>query len=477
MVEQDGGTLRKVAWSELFPWLILARCFRIAIQVRLLVLGAAGVLVTASGWAFLGLVFPASYDGSPQLQAHRGCPWLAVTDAVPKWPAWLYYEPQQPSQKTSERLQAALLQTANPWEDLSRPFRGIFEPVVGPKAVGPEKPETTSGQEPEAAAGESSKGAVEEGVEPTAGEESAGRPTWDTETTLGRIARVFVLLLYGLWALAVWAFFGGAITRSAALQLATRQTDRPMTTLRFAAARWRYFFMAPLVPLIGVAIVTLLMAIPSVLLRVGLGTVLVAVLVWPLLLLGGLAIAWVLLGLALGWPLLWAHLSVEGGDSLDPLSPMYGYLFRRPLHYLFYVGVAALLGGLGWLLVGYFAAGTIAATYWAASWTAGEVRTLLIAWGDPGLGPVSSFGGLVIRFWVQCVKLIAVGFLYSYFWTASTAIYFLLRYDVDQKEMDEVLPEEEEQQPAELPPLASDAAGAPVVEEGETPREEAGEQP
>ncbi len=276
----------------------------------------------------------------------------------------------------------------------------------------------------------------------------------------------------------MWAFFGGAITRSAALQLATRQTDRPMTTLRFAAARWRYFFMAPLVPLIGVAIVTVLIAIPSVLLRVeGFGTALVGLFVWPLLLLGGLAIAWVVLGLALGWPLLWAHLSVEGGDSLDPLSPMYGYLFRRPLNYLFYVSVAAVLGGLGWLLVGYFAAGTIAATYWAASWTGGEAGTLRIVGGDPGFGPIASFGAHAIHFWVQCVKLLAVGFLYSYFWTASTAIYFVLRYDVDQKEMDEVLPEEEEQPPAELPPLGSDAAGAPVVEKGETPREGAGEQP
>ena len=440
MVDQDSGTLRKVAWSEIFPWLILARCFRIAIQVRLLLLGAAGVLVTAFGWALLGLVFPPSLGGSQQFQSHGGCPWLAVTDAVPDWPSWLH-KPQQLSEKAPVPSPPALRELGSPWEEVSRPFREIAQFNLIPSM------------------------------------DSDGQPTWDTETTLGRIARVFVLLLHGLWALAVWAFFGGAITRSAALQLATRQTDRPMTTLRFAAAKWRHYFMAPLVPLIGVAIVTFLIALPSVLLRVGLGTAVAAVLVWPLLLLGGLAIAWLLLGLALGWPLLWAHLSAEGGDSLEPLSPMYGYLFRRPLHYLFYVSVAALLGALGWILVGYFAAGTIAATYWAASWTAGEARTLLIAWGDPGLGAVSSFGAHVIHFWVQCVKLLAVGFLYSYFWTASTAIYYLLRYDVDQKEMDEVLPEEEEQEAAPLPPLGADAAGAPAVEEGEKPPEGAGEQP
>ena len=44
----------------------------------------------------------------------------------------------------------------------------------------------------------------------------------------------------------------------------------------------------------------------------------------------------------------------------------------------------------------------------------------------------------MIRFWAGCVKLLAVGYLFSYFWTASTAIYFLLRHDVDATEMDEV---------------------------------------
>ena len=36
--EEKNDKLRKIAWSELFPWLILARSFRIAIQLRLLFL-------------------------------------------------------------------------------------------------------------------------------------------------------------------------------------------------------------------------------------------------------------------------------------------------------------------------------------------------------------------------------------------------------------------------------------------------------
>ena len=57
-----------------------------------------------------------------------------------------------------------------------------------------------------------------------------------------------------------------------------------------------------------------------------------------------------------------------------------------------------------------------------------------------------------------------MGFLYSYFWTASTAIYLLLRSDNDNKEMDEIfLDDDEDEPPYALPPLTTDAAGAPMA--------------
>ena len=46
-------------------------------------------------------------------------------------------------------------------------------------------------------------------------------------------------------------------------------------------------------------------------------------------------------------------------------------------------------------------------------------------------------------FWVHLVFLMVIGFGYSYFWTASTQIYLLMRKRVDETEMDEVYLEEE----------------------------------
>jgi hypothetical protein len=157
-------------------------------------------------------------------------------------------------------------------------------------------------------------------------------------------------------------------------------------------------------------------------------------------------------------------ISVEGMDSFDALSRSNNYTFHRPLHYLFYALVASLFGLLGWWLVSNLAAAVIYLPFWAASWGSGEPRIAAIM--QP-LSPLSGAGKLgvgIIWFWVLCVKLVALGFLYSYFWTASTAIYYLLRRDVDATEMDEVYLEDDQgEEPQGLPPLATDETGAPVA--------------
>ena len=62
------------------------------------------------------------------------------------------------------------------------------------------------------------------------------------------------------------------------------------------------------------------------------------------------------------------------------------------------------------------------------------------------------------------MKLLAVGFIYIYFWTASTAISLLLRRDIDDTELDDVFLDEDASEASfGLPPIATDDAGAPVV--------------
>ena len=102
-----------------------------------------------------------------------------------------------------------------------------------------------------------------------------------------------------------------------------------------------------------------------------------------------------------------------------------------------YVVAAALIGVLGWYLVSLFAHLMIEFSRWAVSWGSGTARIGAIALRED-MGSVGNFGVELIHFWNNCVATLAMAFLFSYFWTASTVIYFLLRRLVDATELDEV---------------------------------------
>jgi len=431
MLNDDGGTLRAVAWSEICPWLSLVRCFRLAIRFRLLLLSAVAILLTVSGWAVLVPVFSGGDEEIGRTwkhlkEEHHGCPWVVLTDLVPDKPSL-----------PRLGVDFAAEESASIFDRSPEPFWGSFTQLSRPL-----------------------------------------RRVFSSDVTVTRLA---FLLLCGLWALAVWAFFGGAITRIVAVELAREERVGWGPMMRYARSRWKAYFTAPLLPVVGVLVSAFGMGIVGLLLRSNVGLLIAGLLLWPLMLLGGLVMAFLLLWLAFGWPLMWATVSAEGEDCFDALSRSHQYVFHRPLHYLFYALVAVVLGWLGWLVVSNFAAGVIALTNWAADWGADTSRWLAVA-GTGGrrlelllsenaeIGSVGRFGAGLILFWCGCVKMLAVGFLYSYFWTASTCIYFLLRRDADATELDEVFLDEEEDEPTYgLPPLETDDAGAPVVADDTVP--------
>jgi hypothetical protein len=139
-------------------------------------------------------------------------------------------------------------------------------------------------------------------------------------------------------------------------------------------------------------------------------------------------------------------------------------VFQRPLRYLLYIVVAGFLGWLGWILVWNFAEGVIWLGYWAAGWGCGRDQIDSIRFTGEGLSSVGLFGARATRFWSGCVRLLAVGYMFSYFWTASTAIYLLLRHDVDATEMDEVFLDADatEQEPS-LPAAVSEPSASPIA--------------
>ncbi|MFZ5831435.1 MAG: hypothetical protein ACOY3P_15225 [Planctomycetota bacterium] len=432
-MDNDSGVIRTVAWPEVFPWLIIFRTFRLAVSFRVLAMAAVAALLMATIWGLLGRVFGTDSAASAWIAPYRACSWTALTGAVPNQPAL------------------------------------VPVPVVAPVAV-PQAPITENGL-PVATVATSIVGVQRSGVDPFWSSNPVAQ-TWmviaqpvlamfSPDTGVRELA---CLLLCALSSLAIWSFFGAAITRIAAVQLTTDERLSTMAALRFACSKWLSFFVGPLLPALGVVFALIPVWILGLLLRTGFTSV-VAGLLYPVALLLGLVAALLMVGILFGWPLMWPTISSEGTDAFDALSRSFAYLFQHPLRYLFYAVVAALLGWLGWIFVQNFAAGIVWITYWAAGWGGGSERLAQILSGTEATG-LAHLGGLLVRFWAGCVKLLAVGYLYGFFWSAAVAVYLLLRRDVDATEMDEVFLDADTSEPAEgLPPIATDEAGAPVVVE------------
>ena len=431
------------AWCECCPWLGLVRALSLALNVQSLLLASAGVLASMAGWWILGFLLfngpavePADEDHGPGLQQSL--------DSIGSWPVpalrgWREHnfhpggnnESGSPGEMSGSSTGEFFLRAIS-----SGPVFGVWQSMATPFT----------------------------------------QVIWYPSASLPRLA---YFVVGGLWTLLVWAFFGSTISRSAAMQV-TRE-ERPALTQLFAFSgrRLKSYFTAPLLPLITVLAISLVMALFLGLPARWDATVWIAGILWGLALAGGMLMTLLLLGLFAGWPLMWATISSEGSDAFDALSRSYAYTFQRPLHYLFYALFAAVLGAIGWLVVELFADGIVRLTFWSISWGTDsfvgqdvDVRRIdhirHIAGGNvEAETTLLWFGARAIGLWGGLVRVVELAFAFSFFWSATTMIYLLLRHDVDQVELDEVYTEEQEEVFG-LPPISTDSAGVPGVSEDES---------
>jgi len=245
-----------------------------------------------------------------------------------------------------------------------------------------------------------------------------------------------ILLLHGFWTIVVWAVFGGAIARIAALYLTRGETLGPLVALRDAVTVWPSTSGAPLIVLLA----TIALAVPLVLL----GTLLrlnslavIAGLLWCFVLAWGLMLAVVLVGLLVGWPLMWACLGVERSDAFDGVSRCYAYVYQRPLHLAFFVLVAMLLGFLGEAVVAFFAAATVTLSEETLSWGVGNARLAELL-GVDGQNSGTLLATRAINGWKGGLESLVDTYRLACLWPMAVGIYLLLRRLVDATEMDEV---------------------------------------
>ncbi len=294
------------------------------------------------------------------------------------------------------------------------------------------------------------------------------------------------------------------------MQIARNEKIPLREALIFAKDHFISFFAAPAFPLLLLAILIICLwlfgwvegLIPIF------GDIFIAGLLWPIVLVVGLIMAVVLVGLV-GWPLMNPTISVEGSDSFDALSRSYSYVYQAIWHYLWYGVVAVAYGMALVFFVGLMGSLIVFLGDWAVSLTPGlgsanpandrEPAYLFMyaptsfGWRDllihnsrfvepvhtltPTGLPIVHYefttqyldtmhwynrvGAWMVAIWIGAFFLLVVGFGYSYFWTAATIIYFLMRRQVDDTDMDEVHLEEEEALEPFARPASPAAAAAP----------------
>jgi hypothetical protein len=302
-------------------------------------------------------------------------------------------------------------------------------------------------------------------------------------------------VLFFLITLAVWALFGGAIHRIAALQAAREEKISIFQALRFSASKFLSFFTAPLIPLGVILLVGAFLAFGGLVLGVipYVGEILLGIFFF-LAIIAGLVVAFLLVGLVTGVGLMYPTIAVEGSDSFDAISRSYSYVFAKPWRASFYGLVAVVYGSITYLFVRLFIFLALAATHTFVKWgvigggksLGADADKLDVMWKAPSFdslfGPFNwdamnwaqSVGAVLIGIWVFLLASTVFAFLMSYAASSTTVIYYLLRRKVDATDLDDVYVEEpaepapaaplsETKPPEPTPPAAATEAGSPTT--------------
>jgi hypothetical protein len=319
--------------------------------------------------------------------------------------------------------------------------------------------------------------------------------------------RPWFAVVFAIVLLLIFALFGGAICRVAAVRAAREESTSYTAALRFARQKLAGAIAAPLLPTGAFVFAGVCIFVGGLVAAIwGLHTV--AGVLYGLTLLGGVVLAFTLLAVVLGFHLMWPTIAVEGSDAFDAVQRAAGYVFGRPWHTAFYSFVLLLYGGISFVIVRIIAmlvlklshvftgAGMNLASS-AQTHTIGKLDAIwhMPAWQDlpllPALGdanfwgsfghaPLSSAESFTMFFmavWVFLLVGLVGGFVVSFYFCGSTEMYLLLRRDVDAVDYDEIYYEELEDELDQEEEPAAEPAEAPAEPEASPDSPEPGPAP
>lgn len=243
------------------------------------------------------------------------------------------------------------------------------------------------------------------------------------------------LALCGFWSLVVWSIGGGAIAWITAMRVTRRQRVSAVEALGRALRTCGSSIAGPAASTLAAGALCVPIIIAGWLLRHGLFSPLVAA-AWGIFLLFGAVLLAVLIGLLLGWPLMIITATLDRSDPFDGISRAFAYVYQRPLHLLWYLLVAGVLAWAVYLAAALAVEATIAVTEQVASVGAGQRRSAELL--SEVRASDATWPSSLIAQWRDALRAGVRWLSLGLFWSLTTGIYLLLRFQIDETELDEL---------------------------------------
>jgi len=271
------------------------------------------------------------------------------------------------------------------------------------------------------------------------------------------IHTIYSLIFFGL-SYVILTLAGGAICRLAALEFANDEKPGFFQAMRFASAKARSLVTAPAAPIAMI----LLFGVPLIMTGLlgnipwHIGEILMSV-----MLLFGLIFAFLMtllfIGALGGINLMLPAIAYESTDSFEAISRSFAYVFARPWRLGFYTMVAAVYGAACYVFVQFFAmiALGLLRTFLRLgvltnSTSYNNTNKLDLIWPKattftpPMLGDISTLNwsektaAVIISIFVLLILCMVGAFVVSFFFSANSVIYALMRNVVDKTSLKDV---------------------------------------
>jgi hypothetical protein len=215
--------------------------------------------------------------------------------------------------------------------------------------------------------------------------------------------------------------------------------------------RFTSFFTAPLAPLGIIIFIGLFIFLLGLIGNIPIVGELIMGICMLLALIAGALIAVVLIGAVAGFNLMFPSVAYDGSDCFDAISRSFSYVYTKPWQMLFYSAIATVYGAICYIFVRFFAFLLFSVTHcFLKLGVLGDNSKLAEIW------PGSSFTRLVgpldlsAANWSQSVAILliylcllvvigfVVSFIISFYFSANTIIYSLMRNKVDDTALEDI---------------------------------------